>query len=353
MDARGAELGCGSISDFPARTSRRVKIASSFLVRFCSKTASLHFSVFELRVPNAPQDHAQEPRTRFRLCAHGRITNMPTTENASLPRFFYGTAWKEQHTQELTELALRIGFRAVDTANQRRHYVEEAVGQALARAYADGIVARSDLFLQTKFTYRYGQDHRLPYDPSQSLTTQVSQSLASSLQHLGIDCADSFLLHGPASGHQWSDYDAEVWQAMVEEQRAGHTRLIGVSNVSLRHLQQMVLAHDVKAAFVQNRCFASLGWDRDVRAFCREHNIVYQGFSLLTANAEVLHFPLVQQIAARAKATPAQVIFSFAHRVGILPLTGTSNQLHMEQDLQAFHVELSEQHVMAIESLAG
>jgi aryl-alcohol dehydrogenase-like predicted oxidoreductase len=109
----------------------------------------------------------------------------------SLPDFLYGTAWKEDRTRALTELALRTGFRAIDTANQRRHYFEEGVGQALASAYDAGLITRDDLFLQTKFTYRQGQDHRLPYDPLASLTIQVGQSMASSLEHLRTDHVDS------------------------------------------------------------------------------------------------------------------------------------------------------------------
>src|ERR1700730_18144818 len=96
----------------------------------------------------------------------------------SLPDFLYGTAWKEDRTRALTELALRTGFRAIDTANQRRHYFEEGVGQALASAYDAGLITRDDLFLQTKFTYRQGQDHRLAYDLLASLTIQVGPSLA-------------------------------------------------------------------------------------------------------------------------------------------------------------------------------
>ena len=62
-----------------------------------------------------------------------------------------------------------------------------------------GVVTRDDLFLQTKFTYRRGQDHRLPYDPVASLSVQVAQSMASSLEHLGTDYVDSYVLHGPSS----------------------------------------------------------------------------------------------------------------------------------------------------------
>ena len=119
-----------------------------------------------------------------------------------VPNFLYGTAWKEDRTAALTETAIRAGFRGIDTANQRKHYFEAAVGEGLAAAYRAGIATRDDLFLQTKFTYQRGQDHRLPYDPQASLSVQVVQSLASSLEHLGTDHVDSFLLHGP-SDHDW------------------------------------------------------------------------------------------------------------------------------------------------------
>ena len=270
-----------------------------------------------------------------------------------VPDFLYGTAWKEDRTQALAELALRAGFRGIDTANQRRHYIEAGVGQALAAAYGAGLVTRADVFLQTKFTYRPGQDHRLPYDPAADLPTQVAQSMASSLEHLGTDHVDSYVLHGPASGSGWTDDDALAWAAMVRERDAGRTRLLGVSNVSLRHLVQMAATGAEAPAFVQNRCFARLGWDRDVRAFCAERGIVYQGFSLLTANVEVLRHPLIARMAARANATPAQVVFRFALAVGMLPLTGTSDPLHMQQDLRSRDLPLSADEVRAIESLVG
>jgi diketogulonate reductase-like aldo/keto reductase len=267
--------------------------------------------------------------------------------------FLYGTAWKEDRTAALVELALRTGFRAIDTANQRRHYFEEGVGQGLAAAYRAGIVTRDDLFLQTKFTYQRGQDHRLPYDPAASPSVQVAQSMASSLDHLATDHVDSYVLHGPASNYDWTDADAEVWEAMRKERDAGRTRLLGVSNVSLEHLQQMAASRAELPAFVQNRCYARLGWDRDVRQFCRENKIIYQGFSLLTANREVTHHPLIFDLASSAKVTPAQVVFTFARSIGILPLTGTTNAEHMRQDLASCNLGLPPDAVHAIESMAG
>jgi diketogulonate reductase-like aldo/keto reductase len=140
---------------------------------------------------------------------------------------------------------------------------------------------------------------------------------------------------------------------MARERDAGRARLLGVSNVSLRHLEQMLAAGAELPAFVQNRCFARLGWDRDVRTFCTKREIVYQGFSLLTANPEVLRHALVVGIAGRLQATPAQVVFRFAQAVGMLPLTGTTDVDHMRQDLASGTLTLSAEEVRAIEDLAS
>src|SRR5687767_8673450 len=149
-------------------------------------------------------------------------------DGVPVPRFLYGTAWKEDQTQRLTELALQQGFRGIDTANQRRHYHEAAVGQAVAAAIAGGLVAREDLFLQTKFTFQAGQDHRLPYDPRAPISTQVEQSFASSLAHLNVDVIDSYVLHGPSQRAGLGRADWEAWQAMEELHTSGRARLLGV-----------------------------------------------------------------------------------------------------------------------------
>ena len=128
---------------------------------------------------------------------------------------------------------------------------------------------------------------------------------------------------------------------------------LGVSNVSLQHLEQMEAAHSELPTFVQNRCFARLGWDREVRSFCVQRKIFYQGFSLLTANREVLKNAQLIALAAQLHATPAQVVFSFARAVGILPLTGTSSADHMREDLASLDLTLPPDAVQAIECIAG
>jgi diketogulonate reductase-like aldo/keto reductase len=270
----------------------------------------------------------------------------------AIPRFIYGTAWKENETERLTRLALEAGFRAIDTANQRRHYFEAGVGAAIAGAIAAGVVRRDDLFLQTKFTYLDGQDHRLPYDPSADVATQVRQSFASSLEHLQVESVDSYVLHGPSRRHGLDAVDRQVWQSMEELQVSGKTRFLGISNVAPDQLEELVSFAKVQPSFVQNRCFARAGWDRSVRALCREHGIVYQGFSLLTANVSELKHPDFWRIVDRVEKTPAQVVFRFAVQAGILPLTGTTKVEHMREDLQIFAFELTNEEVGVIENIA-
>lgn len=270
-------------------------------------------------------------------------------QGISVPAFLYGTAWKEDRTEELTRAALAAGFRGIDTANQRRHYVEAAVGDAVAAFLAEGRVRREDLFLQTKFTSLGGQDHRLPYDPRADMGTQVSQSFASSREHLGTAWIDSYVLHGPARGQGLASEDEEVWRAMEALHEEGKARLLGVSNVTLEQLAAFHELARVKPAFVQNRCFAVTGWDRGVRELCREKGIVYQGFSLLTANARELATPAVRRASARTGRTPAQVVFRFALEVGMVPLTGTSSPSHMAEDLACLDFALEPEEVRAIE----
>jgi diketogulonate reductase-like aldo/keto reductase len=254
--------------------------------------------------------------------------------------FLYGTAWKEERTQACVEAALAAGFRGIDTANQRKHYFEEGVGRALKSAR----LPREQLFLQTKFTFRDGQDQRLPYDPAAPIATQVEQSYRSSLEHLGVDRLDSYVLHGPSGRTGWNANDGEAWEAM----EALKVPNLGVSNVSLEQLRACVAGAKQKPAFVQNRCYARTGWDREIRAYCRGQGIRYQGFSLLTANPQVLK--AVQPLARKLERTPAQIVFAFSLQVGMVPLTGTTDPQHMLEDFEAQTLKLSPDDVALIES---
>ena len=145
-----------------------------------------------------------------------------------IPSFMYGTAWKKEATTQLVQLAVALGFRAIDTANQLIHYEEALVGEALQALEKKGI-KRDTLFLQTKFTPVGGQGGRSPYDASADLTTQVRQSFDSSLAHLRTEYVDSYVLHGPYSRRGLGEADWEVWVAMEGLYQSGKTKKIGIT----------------------------------------------------------------------------------------------------------------------------
>ena len=136
---------------------------------------------------------------------------------------------------------------------------------------------------------------------------------------------------------------------MEELRGKGKVAHLGVSNVSADQLKMLVRDCTVKPTFVQNRCYARFGWDIEVRAVCREHGVVYQGFSLLTANQRELAHPEVTRIAKDKRCTAEQVIFRFAMQVGMIPLTGTTSHSHMRDDLDCANLELKPSEIEAIE----
>jgi diketogulonate reductase-like aldo/keto reductase len=269
-----------------------------------------------------------------------------------VPSFLYGTAWKEDATEGLVVEALDAGFRGIDTANQRKHYFEEGVGRALDAKFREGFLRREELFLQTKFTFRDGQDHRLPYDEDAPIADQVAQSFEKSLEHLGVTSIDSLVLHGPSRRDGLGRDDHAAWRAMEALVATGRVKLLGMSNVTARQVADFVAFAEVAPAFVQNRCYASDGWDREVRAACDDHGIVYQGFSLLTANRSVLSGIPLSKIALRRGRTPEQIVFRFAQQVGMLPITGSRDPLHMREDL-AIHDLILDADELAVVNAGG
>ncbi|MBP9708709.1 MAG: aldo/keto reductase [Oligoflexales bacterium] len=289
-------------------------------------------------------------------------------------KFLYGTAWKEESTSDCVFNALNVGYRAIDTANQRKHYNEPGVGDALLRAYKELDICREDLFIQTKFTFADGQDHRKPYNVDDPYEVQVRSSVNSSLKHLHTNYLDSLILHGPYSQEGICEEDKVVWRAMETLCRDGIIKKIGISNMSLSQLEEIYKFAEIKPKFAQIRCFAARKWERKLRDFCRDHQITFQGFSLLTANKEYLggQFKQLQgskvpklnfnanynqnshfgRIVSETRKTPAQIIFKFCHQIGILPITGTTTIENMRLNLEIDDFELSKSQVEQIENIA-
>ncbi|MBM10214.1 MAG: xylose reductase [Magnetovibrio sp.] len=273
-------------------------------------------------------------------------------DGIKIPPFLYGTAWKEDQTAHLTGLALEQGFCGIDTANQRKHYNEIEVGHAIQRAEATNLIDRSDLFLQTKFTFRQGQDERLPYDPLAPIERQVEQSFMSSLGHLKTDFIDSYVLHGPTTRTELKSDDWAAWSAMEKLHSSGRARLLGVSNMTLKQISTLCNEAYIRPHFVQNRCYATQGWDQQIRQFCTANRMVYQGFSLLTANRNVWKHDEIAQIAKRYRKSKGQIIFRFAIDIGMVALIGTTNITHMREDLDVLDFRLKPNELKTIMRLS-
>ena len=275
--------------------------------------------------------------------------------SGTIPGLLYGTAWKKADTASLVETAIRAGFRGIDTACQPKHYDEGGVGDAVAACLRDegvstGRLTRAELYLQTKFTPLSGQDPmRVPYDPAAPLSEQVRQSFEASLGNLQTNYLDGLLLHSPLPT---AAQTLQVWQAMEALVDVGGVRRLGISNCyRLEQLRALHEAARIKPAVVQNRFYADTGYDREVRAFCRQQRIVYQSFWTLTANPQILSHRTVTQLAARYRRTPAQILFRYLTQIEVVPLTGTRSQAHMREDLSIFEFRLSEPDRDAMDAL--
>lgn len=271
--------------------------------------------------------------------------------NAELPMpgILYGTAWKKDDTARLVALALRCGFRGIDTACQPKHYNEEGVGAGVAECM-DGTLTRADLFLQTKFTSLTGQDPtRVPYDPHASLSEQVEQSFAASLRNLRTSYLDCLVLHSPLPTVEQS---TTVWRSLESLVERGGVRRIGLSNCyDLGELTGLVSRARIPPAVLQNRFYAQTGYDREIRAFCRDRGIIYQTFWTLTANPVLLGHPALVRIAKRERRTSAQVLFRFLSQTGAAPLTGTRQESHMREDLAIFEFTLTQADCQSLEGI--
>ncbi|HYE34673.1 aldo/keto reductase [Methylocaldum sp.] len=265
------------------------------------------------------------------------------------PKIIYGTAWKKDRTAALVEQAIMLGFRGIDTACQPKHYDEPGVGEGLAASLNAGLT-RADLYLQSKFTPASGQDPaRMPYDPKASLPSQVAQSFETSLRNLRTSYLDGLVLHSPLANER---HTMDVWQAMEAIVDAGGAKQLGISNCyELEQLKRLYRKARIKPAVVQNRFYAETHHDREIRGFCRQHKILYQSFWTLTANPQILAHATIQALASKYGRTPAQVFFRYLTQIDIIPLTGTTSEAHMREDLAIFDFELTTSECDAVTTL--
>ena len=261
-------------------------------------------------------------------------------DDSHRPGIIYGTAWKKADTARLVRTAIQRGFRGIDTACQPKHYDEAGVGAGVALCLNAALV-RADLYLQTKFTPVSGQDPAsIPYDPAAPLPQQVHQSFAASLRNLRTNYLDCLILHSPLASPRQTQ---EVWRAMESLAIGGDVRQLGISNCySLEQLKALFDSARIKPAVVQNRLYAHTGYDREIRAYCKKRQIIYQSFWTLTANPHVLAHATIAVLAKRYRRTAAQISFRYLTQSGVVPLTGTRSEAHMREDLAIVDFELTD-----------
>ena len=276
-------------------------------------------------------------------------TSVISAYGVRVPRIIYGTSWKKERTAALVKQAITLGYRGIDTACQPKHYDEAGVGAGLAPCLATGLT-RSDLYLQSKFTPVDGQDPaRLPYDPNDGVAIQVEQSFHNSLRNLRTSYLDCLVLHSPLENER---HLMDVWQAMEAIFETGGAKQLGVSNYyAPDQLERLYRKVHIKPAVVQNLFYAQTGYDREIRGFCRQHQILYQSFWTLTANPNVLAHATLQTLASNYGRTPEQVFLRSLTQIDIIPLSGTTSQTYMREDLAIFEFELTQSECDAVAKL--
>jgi diketogulonate reductase-like aldo/keto reductase len=255
------------------------------------------------------------------------------------PHLVYGTAWKKDLTAQHVNLAIKSGFRFIDTACQPRHYNEPQVGDGWKSAADELGLKRDDIWLQTKYTSVGGQDpNNIPYDPNSSLEEQVMTSLEVSLKNLHTTYLDSWVLHSP---FEVFEDTMRVWRVMERAVDDGRVHSLGISNCYDLHTFQTLYQQAIhKPSVLQNRFYAETNFDTDLRKFCRARNIKYQSFWTLTANRKALALDEVKTMAQSKGLTPQTYLYAFLMSLGgdndigyITPLDGTTNPTHMLEDV--------------------
>ena len=266
-----------------------------------------------------------------------------------MPPIIYGTAWKKEQTKDLVIQAIKAGFKGIDTACQPKHYNEAGVGEALELLKREGY-RRNEIFVQTKFTPLEGQDpDSIPYEKDANLQTQVAQSFEVSKTNLKTDYVDSLVLHSPL--FPYKDL-LRVWRAMEAISKKGQARQLGISNTyDLGTLERLYEDAELKPSVLQNRFYKDSGYDKEIRAWCKQHDVRYQSFWTLTANPHILQSRELFDLSRRYDKNVAQLFFAYLHQIGITPLTGTCDLEHMQDDIRSFDIRLSDAEIASLNRL--
>jgi diketogulonate reductase-like aldo/keto reductase len=268
-----------------------------------------------------------------------RYTKIPLNNGSgSIPALGFGTLIPDPvATQSATQAALEAGFRTIDTAE--RYRTETQVGQAIRDVFKDGKIKRQDVFVITKL---WNTNHR---------PERVRPACEASLGRLQLDFVDLYLIHTPFAfqpGDNQDPRDAngnviydpgvtlqDTWRAMEDLVTQGKCKAIGLSDVSLAQVQDIVKAARIKPSVVHVESHPYLPqWD--LLNYCKSVGIVLQAFAALGHSSEpsLLKDPVITAIAQRVGKTPAQVLLAWAIQRGTACLTTSKTLSRIQENFQ-------------------
>src|ERR1700734_3859568 len=249
--------------------------------------------------------------------------------SGAIPALGFGTLIPDPvATKNATKAALEAGYRLLDTAE--RYRTEKEVGEAIQDVLKEGKIKREDVFVITKL---WNTNHR---------PQRVKPAFEASLKKLQLDFIDLYLIHTPFAfqpGDEQDPRDAngkviydkgvtllDTWRGMEGLVSEGRCKAIGLSDVSLAQVQDIVRAARIKPAVVHVESHPYLP-EWDLLNYCKENGIVLQAFAALGHSSEpkLLENPVVTAIAKRVNKTPAQVLLAWAIQRGTALLTTATN----------------------------
>jgi alcohol dehydrogenase (NADP+) len=290
----------------------------------------------ESSAADAAADLLQEGITMHSL-EYFRDTRIPLVHGAgAVPAVGFGTLIADgAAARQAVKTALEVGFRHIDGAEVYRN--EAIVGEALREAFEDGTVKREELFVTTKL---WNNNHR---------PDRVKAAFEASLRRLQLDYLDCYLMHTPFAFQPGDDqypkneqgetlYDPgvtllETWQAMERLVDEGRCRAIGLSDITLEKLKEIVAEARIKPAVVQVESHPYLP-EWELLEFCQQHGIVLLAFAPLGHGLQprITDDPVILGVAERIGKTPAQVALAWALQRGSAFLTTSTNPKHIREN---------------------
>src|ERR1700710_2288286 len=266
-----------------------------------------------------------------------RYTTIQSPHGAgAIPALGFGTLIPDPGvTREATRAALEAGFRHLDCAERYRN--EAAVGDAIQEAFKAGTLERKDLFVTTKL---WNTNHR---------PERVKPAFDASCRRLQVDYVDCYIIHTPFAFQPGDEQDprdehgrviydrgvalVDTWRALERLVDEGHCKSIGLSDITLDKLREVVAVARIKPAMVQVESHPYLP-EWELLKFCREHGIIVQAFAALghAMKPRVLDEPVIAAIAQRRGKTPAQVALAWAIQRGTAFLTTSTKASHIRDN---------------------